>query len=161
MLFALSLSAQNETRINMTTILATEGGSGYIPYTNADGEYEGTLLTEALDSAGGYQQVDTFELVGNDLRISLTDDGVGFYEADLSSLGGSGAGTRTREVFFGQTGASVTVSATLPSNTERLEVFRGGLLMAEGASADYTISGQDIQFNINLDNENVVIQWDE
>lgn len=80
------------------------------------------------------------------------------------SLGGwhpapvSAAGTLTREidVTTGSTGNTHTLTSTPASNT-LLDVYKNGLLLREGATEDYTVSGVTVTLAVTLVATDVIV----
>lgn len=115
-------------------------------------EVEGLV---AGGSGGGSSTIDTFQLSGDILRISLDNDQEATKEVDLSTIT-SNADTEE------QTGITTnTATATLTLSTGKYSIYLNGVLMnITGSRAhvqDVTVSGQGLTFYENLESSDKIL----
>lgn len=101
-----------------------------------------------FDQNGNYRDV----LVSEVSAASTVNELAALLIACRSTSGGGGG--FTKEVFT-SVSSTITVVETMPSDLDNLVVFIGGIIAKQ--TDDYSISGQDISFTENPDNETVQV----
>jgi len=160
-----------------TVTLSTAGGAGggTITFSAGSGvslnQSTNTITVTATD-ASATNELQTLAISGTtNPTITLSNSGGSFNfvagaGVSLNQSGGAitiantvSAPTWSQEVFENQTGSSVTTTGTLPTDLNKVFIFRSGVHMLHGTGEDVTVSGNVITFGLALAAERVVVRW--
>ena len=115
-----------------------------------------TALESTVDTDN--QTLDSLLLTNTTITLALEDDGEAPYSLDIRPIVSR---AYAEEAFsIATTQSTVVISGTFPTDQDGVVILRNGIAQRVGASFDYTISGQTVTFNRDLESgEAVVVQY--